>query len=108
MLINTVLITDKIIVNANAQPKFLILKSSINLSTSITKTVFTTIANNPKVSSVMGKVKNLSTGPRIKFANEIPAATQIAAQKFFISTPDNIFDVKKTAVLFMSQDKIIT
>ena len=94
-------------VKAKAHPKFLILKSSINLSTSITKKVFTMIANNPNVKIVNGNAKNWSIGPSKKLASEIPAATQIETQKFFICTPRSTFDVMKTEILLINQAQII-
>ncbi len=94
-------------VKAIAQPKFLILNPSTNSSTNFTKSALTTNANKPKVMIVNGRAKKWRMGPKRKLASEIPAATQTALQKFFISTPLNTFAVIKTDTLFISQAQII-
>ena len=102
-LISTELIIETIKLKAKAHPKFLILKPSTNLSTSITSNVFITRTNSPKVIAINGILKRTRIGFTRIFAIERPAATQMALQKFFISTPLKTFAVIKTETLFINQ-----
>lgn len=84
---------ERIKLKASAHQKFLILKPSTNLSTSIISNAFITKLNSPKEIMINGKLISFRIDPSMIETTENAPATHTALQKFLISTPLSTFEV---------------